>query len=107
MLQGATETTVAANVYRLRTTRGITLVGLAESVTARGHRMSETVVANIETGQRRIHVEDLVAFARVFGLSPEQLLADLTCETCHGKPPTGFTCRTCGTDAPAESRTGQ
>jgi len=47
---------------------------------------------------RQITVDELVVLADVFGCPVEDLLfprrAD--CRRCHGEPPFGFTCNTCG-----------
>lgn len=63
---------VAANVKLLRTRRGWTQNQLAAEM---GQKFPQ-VVATTEIGKRRITVDDLVDFARVFGVTPEQMMSD-------------------------------
>ncbi|MEV5619369.1 helix-turn-helix domain-containing protein [Streptomyces bacillaris] len=62
---------VAANVKLLRTRRGWTQNQLAAEM---GQKFSQ-VVATAEIGKRRITVDDLVDFAKAFGVTPEQMLS--------------------------------
>ncbi|MBT2426135.1 helix-turn-helix transcriptional regulator [Streptomyces sp. ISL-112] len=63
---------VAANVKLLRTRRGWTQNQLAAEM---GQKFSQ-VVATTEGGKRRITVDDLVDFAKAFGVTPEQMMSD-------------------------------
>lgn len=63
---------VAANVKLLRTRRGWTQNQLADEM---GHKFPQ-VVATTEVGKRRITVDDLVEFAKAFGVTPEQMMSD-------------------------------
>ncbi|WP_411096002.1 helix-turn-helix domain-containing protein [Streptomyces sp. 020-2-3H-GM] len=63
---------MAANVKLLRTRRGWTQNQLAAEM---GHKFSQ-VVATTEGGKRRITVNDLVEFAKAFGVTPEQMMSD-------------------------------
>lgn len=63
---------VAANVKLLRTRRGWTQNQLAAEM---GHKFPQ-VVATTEIGKRRITVDDLVDFAKAFGVTPEQMMSD-------------------------------
>lgn len=47
---------------------------LAERLTQAGRPMSQPIVSRIESGARRIDVDDLVALAQVFGISAAALL---------------------------------
>ncbi|MDP9953183.1 MULTISPECIES: helix-turn-helix domain-containing protein [Streptomyces] len=71
---------VAANVKLLRTRRGWTQNQLAAEM---GHKFSQ-VVATTEGGKRRITVNDLVEFAKAFGVTPEQMMSD---DPEAGRPP--------------------
>lgn len=62
---------VAANVKLLRTRRGWTQNQLADEM---GHKFPQ-IVATTEIGKRRITVDDLVEFAKAFGVTPEQMLS--------------------------------
>lgn len=97
---------VAARRYRL----GLTQEQLAEKVTAGGIPMTAGVVFFTEKGStggrnnarpRNVSVDQLVAFAEVFGCDPMDLLA-APCPTCEGVPPEGFTCNACGSVRQAE-----
>ncbi|MFI7890859.1 helix-turn-helix domain-containing protein [Streptomyces sp. CACIS-1.16CA] len=63
---------VAVNVKLLRTRRGWTQNQLAAEM---GHKFPQ-VVATTEIGKRRITVDDLVDFAKAFGVTPEQMMSD-------------------------------
>ncbi|MFD3638186.1 helix-turn-helix domain-containing protein [Streptomyces griseus] len=63
---------VSANVRMLRAQRGWTQSELA---TQMGQKFSQ-VVWTTEVGKRRITVDDLVDFAKVFGVTPEQMMSD-------------------------------
>ncbi|MCP9990022.1 helix-turn-helix transcriptional regulator [Streptomyces albogriseolus] len=47
---------------------------MAERLTALGRRISQSGVTRLETGQRRIDVDDLTALASVLGVRPARLL---------------------------------
>ncbi|MFJ3282457.1 helix-turn-helix domain-containing protein [Streptomyces halstedii] len=57
-----------------REARGWEQRELAERLTQAGRPMSQPVVSRIESGARRIDVDDLVALAAVFSVSPAALL---------------------------------
>ncbi|MEV5854619.1 MULTISPECIES: helix-turn-helix domain-containing protein [Streptomyces] len=63
---------VSANVRTLRARRGWTQSELA---TQMGQKFSQ-VVWTTEVGKRRITVDDLVDFAKAFGVTPEQMMSD-------------------------------
>jgi transcriptional regulator with XRE-family HTH domain len=88
------------NIRRLRETRGHSLRVLSEKLKANGRPVSPDAILKVEQGLRRVDVDDLVAFADVFGVTVAQLLDPPTdCTTCHGAPPPGFACRECGVEA--------
>lgn len=64
----------ATNVLRLRKAHGLTVKGLAERLAAKGRPIPASGLTRIELGQRRIDVDDLVALASVFDVTPGQLL---------------------------------
>lgn len=92
---------VVANVRTLRRRRRWSAARLAEEMVARGHWMTRGIIANREVGRTGgVTVDDLVGFAKVFGLEPSELLADhppVACQKCMDEPPAGFTCNACGT----------
>ena len=67
--------TVIANIEELRKTRGLSLRDLAAKLAAIGRPIGDTVLHRQSKGQRRIDADNLVAFATVFGVAPEELLA--------------------------------
>lgn len=78
---GPTGRTVAANVKRLRESRGITLRALSAALKERGRPLSADALNKIENGDgnqergiRRVDVDDLMALAVVLEVSPVALL---------------------------------
>jgi hypothetical protein len=77
---------------------------LAEKITATGVRVNHSGISCIEQGRigsatdrfPAVTVDQLMAFAQVFGCTAERLLAEVTCVRCNGAPPPGFTCNECG-----------
>jgi transcriptional regulator with XRE-family HTH domain len=65
---------VAALIRDAREARDMTLERLSREMGARGHPMGQSTLSNIETGQRRINVDDLVALADVFEMLPADLM---------------------------------
>ena len=63
---------VAANVKRLR--GGMQYKELAARLSAIGRPIAELGLRKIEAGERKVDVDDLMAFAVVFGVSPLTLL---------------------------------
>jgi transcriptional regulator with XRE-family HTH domain len=72
-----TEENVAAHVQREREARGWSTAELAKRMTRAGCPMNQSAVWRIESGEprRRITVEELLGFARVFRLSIDDLLS--------------------------------
>lgn len=84
------------NLRQLRIARGLTYRGLDDQLAAAGRRIDRTALTRIESGERRVDVDDLVALSQVLGVAPEQLYTPIPCDLCHGVPPEGFTCNRCG-----------
>lgn len=96
---------VARNVRRLRRARRWTSSDLASRMADVGCPLTQPMVANIETGRpdaagrrrRDVSADELFAFARVFGVPVEDLVAETPqCGRCAGSPPAGFACTQCG-----------
>ncbi|MBW3079449.1 helix-turn-helix transcriptional regulator [Bifidobacterium sp. 81T8] len=68
----ATGRQVAANVKRLR--GGMTYKELSQKMAAVGREITVLGLRRIESGERKVDVDDLVAFAVVFDVSPLTLL---------------------------------
>lgn len=70
------ETNLAKRIAAERDSRGWTNEGLAKRMTDAGCAMTGSAIFKIEKGNppRRIVVDELVAFAKVFGVSIEELL---------------------------------
>lgn len=94
---------VALHVYSNRRARGWSQEELAKRISSSGFHMTLGIVGKIEANldeldrrQRRVTVDELVAFAAAFGANPGAMLTAPECGTCNGAPPAGFTCQTCG-----------
>lgn len=103
---GPTGRAVAANLKRLRQSRGMTLRQLSAELASRGRALSIDALNQIENGAdedqrrfRRVDVDDLTALAAAFAVPAATLLEVPDCAVCFAAPPPGFTCRTCGTEA--------
>ncbi|MEU8968139.1 helix-turn-helix transcriptional regulator [Streptomyces monashensis] len=97
---GAAGNNVRRNIRRLREQRHWSYRDVEERLARAGRAIPAVEQGWIDAGERRVDVDDLVALAAVFELSPEQLLeAPAECQTCHGAPPPGFLCIECETTA--------
>ncbi|GII89638.1 hypothetical protein Ssi03_76280 [Sphaerisporangium siamense] len=65
---------VAGAITRLRHDRGLEQRDLAERVSTAGRPLTASVLSKIESGSRRIDVDDLAAIANALGASPALLL---------------------------------
>lgn len=88
-------------IDKLRTLRkihGVSAQELADRMTAQGFRITRGVIANCENGRvQTLSVDHADHAARALGTTLVQLISEpAECPTCKGKPPTGFTCNTCG-----------
>lgn len=96
---GATHRCLARNLVQLRYVQRISTTRLSEMLRERGHVIHASAITRIETGGRRVDVDDLAALAVALGVTPQRLMEEPgECETCHGEPPAGFACRECGAD---------
>jgi len=73
----ATGQHVRANVSRLRKSRGLTTYQLAQRMAEAGRPIPQSGISRIESGTRRVDVDDLTALAGVLGVSPSALLLPL------------------------------
>lgn len=64
--------TVAENIKRLR--GGLMLKEISELLSEMGRHITPLALARIESGERKVDVDDLMAFAIVFNVSPLTLL---------------------------------
>jgi transcriptional regulator with XRE-family HTH domain len=89
---------VRRNVRRLREQHHWGYQDVEERLARAGRAISVLGLSAIDTGERRVDVDDLVALAAVFDTGIEELLLPpADCKTCHGAPPTGFMCLECET----------
>lgn len=65
---------VAANVRQLRERRGLTLDELSQRLGEIGRPILKSGLSKLETGQRRVDVDDLLALAIALETSPNRLL---------------------------------
>lgn len=87
---------VARNVARLRAHRGLSTRQLSAALAAAGRPVPASGITRVEQAERRVDVDDLVAFAKAFGVPPTALLGQPDCASCLDTPPPGFACTTCG-----------
>ena len=71
---GQTTKIVAENISRTRKNASMTLEMLSERLTERGWPLSVAALYRLETGERRIDVDDITALAAVLNTSPAVLL---------------------------------
>lgn len=69
------ESVVISRIAERREALGLTLDGLASRLTSVGCQIHPTAIWKLENGQRKLNVDELVAFAAVFEVSPADLLA--------------------------------
>lgn len=65
---------VAANLKRIREGQGLGLRPLADKVKVLGREISPSAISKIETGIRRVDVDDLAVLAYALGTTPVDLL---------------------------------
>jgi transcriptional regulator with XRE-family HTH domain len=91
---------VVANVRRLRLTRGWSVQHLAEKLAPFNVPLSSHhTFHNWEGGRRRtgVTVDELVALAAALNIDQPWSLAVMpSCGACHGAPPAGYACLSCG-----------
>lgn len=71
---GPTGETMRANLRRLREAKNLGYIKLARMLEEIGRPIPELGLRRIESGDRRVDVDDLVALAVVLGVSPASLL---------------------------------
>lgn len=103
---GAVERRVGANLARLRRGRHWPQAHLGDLVSGYLDKpWSRQAVSAAEKGRRAFTVIELVAIAEIFGVSLDALvLRAFECPHCHGAPPTGFHCGTCGAHLPNDTK---
>lgn len=92
---GPTSGRVAANLRRLRLDAGLTTIDVSRRMSAAGQPVLDTGIVKTEKGDRRVDVDELVAFAVVLGCSPNALLLPwlkprgipVDCELTPGRAP--------------------
>lgn len=67
---------VARNVKRLRQQQRISLVEMATRLTEIGRPIARLGLYDIERGQRRVDIDDLVALAQALRVPPDRLAFD-------------------------------
>lgn len=72
---GHTNEHVAANLRRARQSVGVDLRELSARITQAGRKISPSALSKIETGDRRVDVDDLAALAYALETTPAGLLA--------------------------------
>ena len=77
---GPTGQTVAGNLARLRGQRGLSTYRLSELLADLGRPIAPSAISRIESGHRKLDVDDLIAFAVALRVSPTGLLLPPTSE---------------------------
>lgn len=75
---GPTGRTVALNIARMRKVAGFSTRGLAVALEKRGCVVSQGGISRMEAVKRHVTVDELVALAAIFDVSPSALLLPLT-----------------------------
>ncbi|CAM5250536.1 hypothetical protein SGLAM104S_01620 [Streptomyces glaucescens] len=105
---GAAGNNVRRNIRRLRERHQWSYREMEDRLARTGRAISALDQSAIDSGERPVTVDDLVAFASVFGMDVQELLEPpADCQTCHGAPPAGFMCMECETSGlPARAAAG-
>jgi len=74
MVQGQVGRTTAGQVRAVRNRRQLSQRALSARLTELGRPLVPSAVAKIETGERRVDVDDLIALALALEVSPARLL---------------------------------
>lgn len=74
VVKGPSSDRVAANVRELRTERRMTLDELAGRLKELGRPILKSGLSKLETGERRVDVDDLMALAMALEVTPNRLL---------------------------------
>ncbi|WP_448070757.1 helix-turn-helix domain-containing protein [Georgenia yuyongxinii] len=87
---GPTNEHVAANLRRARQSSGVDLRELSARVAAAGRKISPSALSKIETGDRRVDVDDLATLAYALETTPAALLIPREGGTAPTGVPPGF-----------------
>ena len=71
-----TSALVGRNVRRCRIQAELTIAQLAAALDEHGHPIHPDSLSRLETGHRRVTVDDLTALSAVLGVKPKRLLRD-------------------------------
>lgn len=92
---GAVGARVAENIAAFRRRSEMSTRELSAALAAAGRPIPASGITRIEHRQRRVDVDDLMAFSKVLGFSVKAPLEGLGCAVCLDSPPDGFTCNAC------------
>lgn len=98
---------VVQNVRRLRASQNLSMRELAQRCADTGSSfVTEAKLWNligrnrsdgvIRDARKSVRIDEVFALADALGVSVEHLIGKHECPTCHGAPPAGFICGTCG-----------
>jgi hypothetical protein len=91
---------LAGLVVAARLARGMTKTQLSAALAEKGRPLTIDVVTKLESGRRRVDVDDFVALSLVLSISMDELTGVAPCSACRNMPPFGFTCNRCGKGCP-------
>lgn len=90
---------VAGNVRALRKARGMTMEQLVAAARNLDRPWHTSTITRIEGCQRHLDADDLALLATALDVPLPRLFEEQPpCEACHGAPPTGFACLSCGAE---------
>ena len=89
---------VIAKVRALRRIKKMSGQALTDRMTELGYPIKRSVLANTESGRvASVSVDFADTAAQALGTDLVTLLTEpVSCPSCKGEPPVGFTCNTCG-----------
>lgn len=98
---GPVSAAFSEQMTKMRAVRGVSLRQLSARMDAHGWPMALATLQKVESGFRRITLDDAVAIAKVLEMKLPAGMADLfsPCGTCNGAPPAGFSCKACGLES--------
>ncbi|WP_405056990.1 helix-turn-helix domain-containing protein [Kribbella sp. NBC_01505] len=97
MVEPVIERTFAIRFRQRREARGWSQAIVASKLASMFCRPEDqALIARVEKGKRRIHLEDAHQLAFLIGADIKDLLTPVECEVCNDFPPAGYSCQTCG-----------
>lgn len=97
---------VIQNVRALRSSQNLSMRDLARRCATLGfpflneaklwNLVGRTKEGVVREARKGVRIDEVFALANALGVPFEHLIAHHECQVCHGAPPAGFVCGTCG-----------